>query len=292
VAALLRRLEGAPSVEIEILRVSGGEEGTGGSGVPADKRRWVDAIEQGLLEERIDLAVHSAKDLPGELAPGLELIGATTRESPEDVICGAFGVAELPAGARVGTSSLRRTAQLRAARPDLCVQELNGNVDTRLRRLTAGELEAIVLARAGLRRLGREASMQAVLDPRRFVPAPGQGTLALEGRAQDERPRAAAAAISDDQAMACLLAERTLSWELGADCHTPLGAHAAPAGTGTLELRAWVGLPDGSEWIVDELSGAAARPRELGQAAADRLRAAGAGELLRRAAEMAAPERA
>ena len=249
------------------MRVSGGEEGTAGARAPTDKRRWVDAIEQGLLEGRIDLAVHSAKDLPGELAPGLELIGATARESPEDVICGALSLAELPAGARVGTSSLRRAAQLRAARPDLRVRELNGNVDTRLRRLTAGELEAIVLARAGLKRLGREASMQAVLDPRRFVPAPGQGTLALEGRAAGRaRARAAAAAISDRQAMACLLAERALSWELGADCHTPLGAHAAPAGTGVLELRAWVGLPDGSEWIVDELSGEAARPLELGKA--------------------------
>ncbi len=291
-AALLERLEGLPAVEIKIVRVSGGEEGTGGTGVATDKRRWVDAIEQALLEERIDLAVHSAKDVPGALAPGLELIGATAREPAEDVICGASGLAELPPGARVGTSSLRRAAQLRAARPDLLVQELNGNVDTRLRRLTAGELEAIVLARAGLRRLGREASMQGVLDPRRFVPAPGQGTLALEGRARDAPARTAARAISDRQAMACLAAERTLAWQLEADCHTPLGAHAAPGSAGVLELRAWVGLPDGSEWIADELSGEAARPEELGRAVAERLRAAGAGALLRRAAQMAAPERA
>ena len=146
------------------------------------------------------------------------------------------------------------------------MQELNGNVDTRLRRLTAGELEAIVLARAGLRRLGREASMQGVLDPRRFVPAPGQGTLALEGRARDA-PRAARPRSRSPTARrwpASLPSARS-RWQLEADCHTPLGAHAAPGSAGVLELRAWVGLPDGSEWIADELSGEAARPRGAGE---------------------------
>ena len=163
---------------------------TGGDrGAPAqDKSRWVDELERALLEGRADVAVHSAKDLPGELAEGLEIAGAPGRAAPEDVLCGAAGLDELAPGARVGTSSIRRIAQLRAAREDLEVTELRGNVDTRLARLAdpARDLQAIVLARAGLARLGREQSAGASLDPKRFVPAPGQGTLALEVRAGDE----------------------------------------------------------------------------------------------------------
>ena len=134
--------------------------------------------------------MHSAKDVPGELAEGLSLLGAPARVGAEDVLCGAHALEALPEGARVGTSSLRRAAQLRAAREDLRVVAIGGNVDTRLRRLGEEEdLDAIVLARAGLLRLGREAEIGAVLDPARFVPAPGQGVLALEGRAGDARVR-------------------------------------------------------------------------------------------------------
>ena len=207
--------------------VTGGDRGVG----PGDKSRWVAELEQALLEGRVDLAVHSAKALPGEPAPGLELLGAPARAGAEDVLCGSPGLAELATGARVGTSSLRRLAQLRAARGDLEVVPLRGNVDTRLGRLSEGAegLAAIVLARAGLERLGRSAEVGAVLDPARFVPAPGQGTLALQGRADDEACRAAVAAVTDEATFACLRAERTLARELGADCNTPLGAHAMPA---------------------------------------------------------------
>ena len=165
----------------------------------------------------------------------------------------------LPPGARVGTSSIRRLAQLRAAREDLEVVAMRGNVDTRLRKLERGDFDAIVLARAGLQRLGREEAVGAVLDPARFVPAPGQGTLALEARAEDARVQDALAAITDADAFACLLAERALARALDASCHTPLGAHAEPA-RGRLRLRAWVGLPDGSAWVSDELVGDAADP--------------------------------
>jgi hydroxymethylbilane synthase len=253
-----------------------------------DKSRWVRELEQALAEERVDLAVHSAKDVPGELPQGLELLGAPARAAAEDVLCGASGLDELPRGARVGTSSLRRLAQLRAARPDLNVVSLRGNVDTRLRKLAEGEeLQAIVLARAGLQRLARESEAGASLDPERFVPAPGQGVIALEGRSGDARARQAVQAITDAQTLACLHAERALARALGASCHTPLGAHALPAPGGRLCLRAWVGMPDGSAWIADELEGSIEQPELLGHEVAARMQTAGGAELLRGAEEMA-----
>jgi len=270
--------------EITVVRVSGDSPSAGAG---EDKRRWVDAIEDALLTGAIDLAVHSAKDVPGELADGLELLGAPPRAVVEDVLCGAEDLDALSASARIGTSSLRRAAQLRAAREDLDVVTMGGNVDTRLRILAQGKFDAIVLARAGLHRLGREDAIGAVLDPARFVPAPGQGTLALEARAEDSSAREAVTAILDADTSACLLAERALASALNASCHTPLGAYAIPAGCGCLELRGWVGLPDGSTWIADELLGGFYDPVSLGQRVAERMDLAGAGDLLRRAEEMA-----
>jgi hydroxymethylbilane synthase len=280
-----------------------------------NKSRWVDTIEDALLADAIDLAVHSAKDVPGELALGLTLLGAPPRAAVEDVLCFAatltagggkdddadsagtgasrdadgkpMGLDRLPEGARVGTSSIRRAAQLRAARPDLDVVAMGGNVDTRLRLLAQGELDAIMLARAGLQRLDREDATGAVLDPARFVPAPGQGALVLEARSEDGRTREAVAAILDADTSACLQAERAVSSALDASCHTPLGAYAVPAGCGCLGLRAWVGLPDGSAWVADELLGGFYDPIELGGRVAERMTAAGARELLMRAEEMA-----
>jgi hydroxymethylbilane synthase len=252
-----------------------------------DKSRWVAELERGLLDGDIDLAVHSAKDVPGELAPGLSLLGAPTRASVQDVLCGGNRLDDLKHGARVGTSSIRRAAQLRSAREDLDVVAMRGNVDTRLRKLEQGEFDAIVLARAGLERLGMEGEIGAVLDPARFVPAPGQGALALEGRADDDSTRAAVQEITDADTFACLLAERALARALDASCHTPLGACAVPAGCGCLDLRAWVGLPDGSAWVSDELLGGFYGPEGLGRDVGARLKLAGAGEMLARAEEMA-----
>jgi hydroxymethylbilane synthase len=263
---------------------------SGDRGAPAeDKSRWVAELEQALMRGEVDLAVHSAKDLPGGLPDGLELLGAPARAPAEDVLCGAAGLEELPPGARVGTSSIRRVAQMCAARTDLDVVPMRGNVDTRLRKLADREegLDAIVLAHAGLRRLGRESEIGAVLDPERFVPAPGQGVIALEGRSGDTRARDAARAITDHHAFACLLAERALAHELEASCHTPLGAHAAPVDGDGLCLRAWVGLPDGSVWASDELLGGLQDPEALGREVAGRLELAGAGELLVKAEELA-----
>lgn len=252
-----------------------------------DKARWVDAVEQALAAGEIDLAVHSAKDLPSEMAAGLELLGTTVREAPEDVLCGASALEELPAGARVGSSSMRRRAQLLAFRADLEIVALSGNVDTRLRKLTASQyLDAIVLARAGLRRLQRESQIGAPLALERFLPSPGQGALALQGRSDDKAVRESVAAITDPLSFCCLQAERSLAYELHADCHTPLGALAQPLGQQDLLLRGWVGLPDGSQWIADELRGKRSEPQALGRALAQRMRSVGADELMAGAQEM------
>jgi hydroxymethylbilane synthase len=268
--------------------ITSGDRG-GAAAAAMDKARWVVELEDALTAGEIDLAVHSAKDVPGELAGGLALLGAPARAAAEDVLCGTSGLEDLPHGARVGTSSLRRMAQLRAAREDLDVVSVRGNVETRLRKLDDPDegLDAIVLARAGLQRLGRESEAGGALEVESFVPAPGQGALALEGRADDERVRAAVQAITDENTFACLLAERALAGALDANCHTPLGAYAVPAGCGCLHLRAWVGLPDGSAWLSDELLGGFYDPEALGRRVAERLEAVGAGEMLRQAEEMA-----
>jgi hydroxymethylbilane synthase len=302
-AELVARLLGASAAgdpeEVELVpivtrgdRESAGVDDTAGElvgdgrpGEPPpgeDKSRWVSELERALLEGEIDAAVHSAKDVPGELADGLVIAAAPPRAGAEDVLCGAGGVDALAPGARIGTSSVRRIAQLRAAREDLEVVSLHGNVDTRLRRLGHGELDAIVLARAGLQRLGRDDEVGAVLDVARFVPAPGQGTLVLQSRAGDEPTARALQAIGDPDALACLLAERAVARALDASCDTPLGAHATISAD-AMRLRAWVGLPDGSAWIVDERNGDANAPQALASEVGRRMELAGAGAILQAA---------
>lgn len=241
------------------------------AGPVEDKSRWVSELERALLDGDIDVAVHSAKDVPAELPDGLELVAFPEREDPRDAICGPVSaLKDLPPGARVGTSSLRRAAQVRAVREDLEVVELRGNVDTRLRKLAAGECDALVLAVAGLRRLGR--GFDGVLDE--LVPAAGQGALALEARPG----RVDVDGVSDPVTTACVLAERELTRALGASCNTPVGASARVLDGGELELSAWVGRSDGSAWIADRVCGPAGSG--LGLRVADRLLAAGAAELL------------
>ena len=247
-----------------------------------DKGRWVGALERALLAGEIDVAIHSAKDVPGELADDLELIAAPARAAATDVLVGAQSLDALPPGARVGTSALRRRAQLLATRPDLDVVELRGNVDTRLAKLGAGVVDALVLARAGLDRLGIGggfAIFELVGDL--FVPAPGQGILALEARRGDADAAGAVAAVNDAGAFAALAAERAAVRVLEASCDTPVGAHAEPLADGGFTLRGFAGLPDGSEWLIDEVAGAA------GEVLGERMLAAGAAELLTRATAMA-----
>ncbi|HUN77984.1 MAG TPA: hydroxymethylbilane synthase [Solirubrobacteraceae bacterium] len=300
VAALLQDAGHGP-VEIVAIATAGDR----GSAL-GDKSRWTGALERALAAGEIDLAVHSAKDVPGELGEGLALLGAPARADVEDVLCmaapdgdeatGGGGdrlrasggeaagdddcLRALSTGARVGTSSLRRAAQLRAARADLEVVDMRGNIDTRLDRLAMEELDAIVLAGAGLRRIGREAAIGVVLPPARFVPAPGQGALALQGRDDDPAARSAVEAIGDVPTLACLLAERALAAALGASCESPLGAWARADGEGRLRLSAWLGLPDGSAWVADELLGALEDSESLGRLVAERMLSADAGDLL------------
>jgi hydroxymethylbilane synthase len=263
------RLGGAELVELS----TAGDRGAAGG----DKSRWVAELERAVLEGEADVAVHSAKDVPGELPSGLEILAVPQRADARDVLCGAATLDDLPEGARVGTSSLRRAAQLRAARDDLDLVSLRGNVDTRLRRLAEGDFDALVLAAAGLERLGRSDAAGGFLD---LVPAPGQGALAVEGRPE---LRAEVAAVDHPPSHATLRAERALTRALDASCRTPIGAHATGIEGDRMRMVAFVGLPDGSRWVRDELEGDAGDPDALGRAIAERLLSAGAGDLLREA---------
>jgi hydroxymethylbilane synthase len=248
-----------------------------------DKSRFVRGVEGALLAGEAEIGVHSAKDLPGEMAEGLEIAAVPVREDPADVWIGVGGsLAEVPERARVGTASLRRRAQLLAARPDLRVEELHGNVDTRLRKLAEGELDAIVLAAAGLRRLGREAEIGFRIDVKAMVPAPGQGALALQVRHGDAEATEVAARAADARALRELTAERAVVAPLEASCATPIGVHARVEGENLL-LEAFVGLPDGSEWLRDRVEGEAKQPAAAGALLAERLLSAGAAEILERA---------
>jgi hydroxymethylbilane synthase len=260
---------------------------SGDRGSRDDKSRFVKEIEEALLAGSVDLAVHSAKDVPGELPPGLSIVGVPVRADPLDALCGADSLDSLGEGVVVGTSSVRRRAQLLALRPDLSVRELRGNVDTRLRRLAEGAFDAIVLARAGLIRLGRAEEGSPLPD---LVPAPGQGCLVLEARSDDQAAREAAATLTDPDALAALTAERALVTALQATCNTPIGAWARRE-DGALRLTAFVGLPDGSHWIRDERDGGAGDPVALGREVARRLEGAGARDLLAEAERAAGARR-
>jgi hydroxymethylbilane synthase len=252
-------------------------------GEPGDKSRFVRGVERALLAGEAEIGVHSAKDLPAEMPEGLEIAGVPEREDPADVWIGVGGsLDELPEGARVGTASVRWRAQLLAARPDLRVEELHGNVDTRLRKLAEGKLDGIVLAAAGLRRLGREGEIGFALPAEQMCPAGGQGALALQVRSGDAEAGGAAAAVNELKAMRELTAERTVVALLQATCNTPLGVHAQVDGE-ALRIEAFVGLPDGSEWLRDHMEGDAEEPSLAGAELTQRLLGAGARELLDRA---------
>lgn len=234
----------------------------------ADKAKWVTELERALVDGTIDVAVHSAKDVPTALPDGLTLVGCLPREDPRDAVCGTLRVDGRPA--RVGTSSLRRAAQLRAVAGDDAfeVVEIRGNVDTRLAKLAAGDVDGVVLAMAGLKRLGRADAVDEVLD---LVPAAGQGTVVLEARAGFE------VTLRDADTWRALAAERACIHALGADCASAVGAHLRADGT----LVAWVGTVDGGTWLRDELHVAGDDdPVALGEQVAARLLSAGAAALL------------
>jgi hydroxymethylbilane synthase len=248
-----------------------------------DKGRFVRGVEQAVLDGEADLAVHSAKDLPSERPDGLALVGVPAREDVRDALIGAAdSVAALPAGARVGTASLRRRSQLLALRDDLEAAELRGNVDTRLAKLAAGDYDAIVLAAAGLARLGRGGEISFEFTLEQMTPAAGQGALAIEARADDDEAAAAAAAITDATALIELTAERAAVAALEADCDTPVGICARFEGD-ELAVRGFVGLADGGAWVRDRIAGDPAQPAALGEELVERMLAVGAGTILEQA---------
>jgi hydroxymethylbilane synthase len=270
-------LGGAELVEV----ASDGEAG--------DKARFVRGVERALLDGEAEIGVHSAKDLPAELAEGLMLAAVPGREDPRDAWIGVgASLDEVPEGAKVGTASLRRRAQLLAARPDLEVVELHGNVDTRLRKLAEGDLDGIVLAVAGLRRLGRADEISFPIPTESMTPAAGQGSLLLQIRDGDEDTLRTVDPLVDEASLRELTAERTVVSLLDATCNSPLGVHAKIDDAGApMRMDAFVGLPDGSEWLRDHVEGDPTEPTLLGAELAKRLLDTGARELLDRAEAMA-----
>jgi hydroxymethylbilane synthase len=258
-------------------------------GEPGDKGRFVRGVERALLDGEADVGVHSAKDVPAELTEGLMLAAVPPREDPADAWIGVgSSLDDVPEGASVGTASLRRRAQLLASRPDLEVSELHGNVDTRLRKLREEGLDAIVLAVAGLRRLGREDEFSFALPSESMTAAAGQGSLVLQIRDGDEESLRVVEPVTDGPALRELTAERTVVSLLGATCNSPLGVHArTELPSGGMRIEAFVGLPDGSEWIRDRLDGDSTEPTLLGAELTRRLLGAGAREILDRAEAMA-----
>jgi hydroxymethylbilane synthase len=286
VAACLRREHPGLAVELLVLATAGDRVLDVALSKVGDRGLFTRELEEALVEGRIDVAVHSLKDLPTEMPDALALGAVLEREDPRDALVGPWtgGVDGLPDGARVGTSSLRRRAQLLARRPDLRVVELRGNVPTRLAKRERGECDAAVLALAGLRRLGLEHAVGTVLEPRAMLPAPGQGALAVQCRRADRGVPALLAAVDHAPTRLAVAAERGLLARLEGGCQVPVGCLATPAAE-RLRLRGLVADVDGSvvvsgaieEAVRDELAATA-----LGERLAERLLADGAREILSR----------
>jgi len=258
-----------PEALVEVANQSG----------PRDKERFVHGVEQAVLTGGADLGVHSAKDLPGAMTPGLVIAAVPPRADARDAWLGPGGsIEEIPEGARIGTSSLRRRAQLAALRPDLRMVEMSGNVDTRIAKLEAGEADGLVLAMAGLERLGRAGEAAFAFSPEQMVPAAGQGCLVVQARSNGPG-LGEAAAIGDEESLARLECERAAVVEIGADCDSPVGFHASVAG-GAMVVEGFAGRADGSVWVRDRIEGDPSRARDLGRELARRMLAAGAADIL------------
>lgn len=246
------------------------------------KGLFVKELEVALLDGRADIAVHSMKDVPMEFPEGLGLVAIGEREDPRDAFVSSryASIDALPAGAVVGTSSLRRQCQLRHHRPDLVIRDLRGNVNTRLAKLDAGDYDALILASAGLKRLGFTDRIRSEIPPEYSLPAVGQGALGIEARLGDERIAALVAPLNHDTTAVRVRMERALNRRLQGGCQVPIAGFAELAGD-RVTLRALVGSVDGKEIIRDEIRGARADAERLGEELADRLLAAGAGRILR-----------
>lgn len=245
------------------------------------KGLFVKELETAMLEGRADIAVHSMKDVPVEFPAGLGLHTICEREDPRDAfVSNRFqAIDELPQGAVVGTSSLRRQCQLRAARPDLAIRDLRGNVNTRLAKLDAGEYDAIILAAAGLKRLEMDHRITAFIEPEQSLPANGQGAVGIECRLDDHELHALLAPLEHSETRARVLTERAMNRALQGGCQVPIGAYALMEGE-QIWLRGLVGSPDGTRVIRDEIRGAVSDGEALGEQLAQRLLAAGADVIL------------
>lgn len=277
ISALLR--ERGHEVELEIIKTTGDKILDVALAKVGTKGMFTKEIEEALLEGRVDLAVHSLKDLPTELAADFEIAAITTREHPNDVFLSVKcnSVAELPQRARVGTSSLRRQAQLKVQRPDLDVYPLRGNVDTRIRKLEQGEYDAIILAAAGLNRLGKTQLVKQVIPADVMCPAAGQGALGIEIRAGDKRMRDILAFLDDKNARATTTCERALLNQLGGGCQVPIGAHAIVV-DGKIRLHGVVARPDGTLILREQMTGT--DPVALGEEVGKKLLAGGGEKIL------------
>lgn len=277
VAALLRSQ--GHTVEIEIIKTTGDKIAEVALSKVGTKGMFTKEIEEALAARQVDLAVHSLKDVPTELQPEFELAAVMKREDPRDAFISVHyrGLEELARGARVGTSSLRRQCQLKALRPDLQVISLRGNVDTRLRKLESGEYDAIILAAAGVHRLGLDQHVRERTPAEQMCPAAGQGALGIEIRRHDEFLRAALAFLDDADARATTACERALLLSLGGGCQVPIGA-LAEMNQGTLHLTAIVGRADGSELLRERREGS--DPQKLGHETAEALLKKGADRIL------------
>jgi len=282
VQARLRELAPRVTVTLRRIQTSGDKildvplAKIGGKGL------FVKEIEEALLSGDIDLAVHSMKDVPTELQPGLALLCIPQREDPRDALISreARSFRDLPQGARIGTSSLRRQAQLLQARPDLVISMLRGNLDTRMRKLREGQYDAIVLAAAGLRRLGWEGQITELLNPDVSLPAIGQGALGIEGRADDTFVRSLLSGLEHSETRTTVSAERALLRRLQGGCQVPIAAHATLAGP-QMSLEGLVASVDGKEVIRETVQGAAEDHESLGVQLAERLLTRGADRILR-----------
>lgn len=244
------------TVELEIIKTTGDKITDVALAKVGTKGMFTKEIEEALVENLVDLAVHSLKDLPTELASDFAIAAITSRESPHDVFCSVnmASIADLPQGAHVGTSSLRRQAQLMAIRPDLKIHPLRGNVDTRLRKLEAGDYDAIILAAAGLNRLGKTQLIRQVIPVDVMTPAAGQGALGIEIRKGDSATRAHLAFLDDQAARASTTCERALLNKLGGGCQVPIGAFAQVQ-SGRIHLNALVAHPDGTKVLRETREG-------------------------------------
>ncbi|MCH8854250.1 MAG: hydroxymethylbilane synthase [Planctomycetes bacterium] len=281
VADQLKKSHARLSVEIKVIQTAGDRDQTAPLTAIGGKGLFTQELDQQLIDGEIDCAVHSMKDLPTELPEGIAILAVPKREQPHDALISRENVRflELPPGATVGTGSIRRLAQLLRIRGDLKYEDIRGNVDTRIKKLAQGLYDAVILAAAGLRRLGMDDQITELFAPNVVLPAVGQGALAVTGREDDQTTRTLVRAITHLNTRRAVLAERALLSELGGGCHVPIAAHGQVTGR-QIHLEGLVVAPDGKTSVRDSITGSAKDAEALGTQLGKRLLQLGAGPIL------------